>query len=114
MTDVINPDGAVIEQETIKRRDFLKVVGVSGAAVAATACYPHDKVEKLIPYVTSPDNTVPGVSSYYASTCRECSAGCGIIVETRDGRAIKIEGNPDHPVNRGALCGRGQAALQGL
>ncbi len=102
------------EESAVKRRDFLKIVGVSGAAVAATACYPNDKVEKLIPYVTSPDNTVPGVSSYYATTCRECAAGCGLIIETRDGRAIKAEGNPDHPVNRGALCGRGQAALQGL
>ena len=39
---------------------------------------------------------------------------CGIIVETRDGRAIKVEGNPEHPVNRGALCARGQSALQAL
>ncbi len=111
MTDVIDTQE---ETAAIKRRDFLKVVGVSGAAVAATACYPNDKVEKLIPYVTSPDNTVPGVSSYFATTCRECAAGCGLLVETRDGRAIKAEGNPDHPVNRGALCGRGQSALQGL
>ena len=108
-------DMAETETEvSVKRRDFLKVLGVSGAAAAATACYPHDKVEKLIPYVTSPDNTVPGVSTYYATTCRECAAGCGVLVETRDGRAIKAEGNPDHPVNRGALCGRGQSALQGL
>ncbi|MGH7655397.1 MAG: molybdopterin-dependent oxidoreductase, partial [Gemmatimonadaceae bacterium] len=99
---------------TVKRRDFLKVVGASGAVAAVTACYPNDKVEKLIPYVASPDNTVPGVSTYYASTCRECAAGCGVIIETRDGRAIKAEGNPDHPVNHGALCGRGQSALQGL
>ena len=97
----------------VRRRDFLKVVGVSSAAVAAVGCY-SDKVEKLIPYVASPDNTVPGVSTYYATTCRECAAGCGVLVETRDGRAIKAEGNPDHPVNRGALCGRGQSALQGL
>ncbi len=108
-------DSAVADtNSTVKRREFLKVVGVTGAAAAVTACYPNDKVEKLIPYVTSPDNTVPGVSTYYATTCRECAAGCGVIVETRDGRAIKIEGNPDHPVNRGALCGRGQSALQGL
>src|ERR1017187_4952487 len=98
----------------VRRRDFLKVVGVTGAAAAVTACYPNDKVEKLIPYVASPDNTVPGVSTYYATTCRECAAGCGLLVETRDGRAIKAEGNPDHPVNRGALCARGQAGLQGL
>ena len=97
----------------VKRRDFLKVLGVTGAATTMVGCS-SDQVEKLIPYVTSPDQTVPGVSNYYASTCRECAAGCGIIVETRDGRALKIEGNPDHPVNRGALCARGQAALQGL
>ncbi|MDQ8154518.1 MAG: molybdopterin dinucleotide binding domain-containing protein, partial [Gemmatimonadota bacterium] len=57
---------------------------------------------------------MPGVSNFYATTCRECAAGCGLIIETRDGRAIKAEGNPDHPVNRGAICARGQAALQGL
>ena len=98
---------------TVRRRDFLKVLGATGAATTLVGCY-SDKIEKLIPYVNSPDNTVPGVSNYYASTCRECAAGCGLLVETRDGRAIKAEGNPDHPVNRGALCARGQSALQGL
>jgi molybdopterin-containing oxidoreductase family iron-sulfur binding subunit len=97
----------------VKRRDFLKVLGAGGAATATVGCS-GDKVEKLIPYLVSPDHTVPGVSTHFATTCRECAAGCGIIVETRDGRAIKAEGNPDHPVNRGALCARGQSALQGL
>ena len=97
----------------VKRREFLKVIGASGAAATLVGCA-SDKVEKLIPYVSSPDNTVPGVSSYYATTCRECAAGCGLIIETRDGRAIKAEGNPEHPVNQGALCARGQSALQGL
>ncbi|MFM9013828.1 MAG: twin-arginine translocation signal domain-containing protein, partial [Gemmatimonadota bacterium] len=97
----------------VKRRDFLKVLGVGGAAATATGCSTGD-VEKLIPYLVSPDQTVPGVSNYYASTCRECAAGCGIIVEVRDGRAIKVEGNPDHPVNQVALCARGQSSLQGL
>jgi len=96
----------------VRRREFLKVLGVSGAAVSAAAC--SEPTGKLIPYLVSPDETVPGVSTYYATTCRECAAGCGVIAETRDGRAIKLEGNPDHPVNRGALCARGQAALQGL
>ena len=97
----------------VKRRDFLKVVGAAGATATMVGCGTGD-VEKLIPYLVSPDNTVPGVSSYYATTCRECAAACGVIAETRDGRAIKLEGNPEHPVNRGALCARGQSALQGL
>ena len=97
----------------VKRRDFLKVLSVTGAATAAVGCTSGD-VEKLIPYLVSPDQTTPGVSNYYATTCRECAAGCGLIVEVRDGRAIKAEGNPQHPVNRGALCARGQSGLQGL
>ena len=97
----------------VKRRDFLKVLGATGAATTAIGCS-QERVEKLIPYLVSPDQTVPGVSNYYATTCRECAAGCGVIAETRDGRAIKLEGNPAHPVNRGALCARGQSALQGL
>ncbi|HEY8174401.1 MAG TPA: 4Fe-4S dicluster domain-containing protein [Gemmatimonadaceae bacterium] len=99
----------------VRRREFLKVLGV-GAAATATACTyaGPEETGKLIPYLISPDQTVPGVSTYYATLCRECSAGCGIIAETRDGRAIKLEGNPEHPLNRGALCARGQAGLQGL
>jgi Fe-S-cluster-containing dehydrogenase component len=97
----------------VKRRDFLKVVGATTAATTMIGCS-SESVEKLIPYLVSPDETVPGVSTYYASTCRECSAACGIIAETRDGRAIKLEGNPEHPLNRGALCARGQSALQAL
>src|SRR6185437_7754878 len=95
------------------RRNFLKVLGVAGATTAAVGCS-SDHVEKLIPYLVHPDETVPGVSNFYASTCRECAAGCGVLLEVRDGRTFKVEGNPDHPLNRGALCSRGQASVQGL
>ncbi|HSA56866.1 MAG TPA: molybdopterin-dependent oxidoreductase [Gemmatimonadaceae bacterium] len=101
------------ETKGVKRRDFLKVLGAAGAASASIGCG-QEQVEALIPYLVSPDQTVPGVSTHYATLCRECSAGCGVVAEVRDGRAIKLEGNPEHPVNRGALCARGQAALQGL
>ncbi|HEY2377718.1 MAG TPA: 4Fe-4S dicluster domain-containing protein [Gemmatimonadaceae bacterium] len=107
------PDADNSKTAGVRRREFLKVLGASGAVAAAVGCAPED-VGKLIPYVVSPDDTVPGVSTYYATTCRECSAACGVIAETRDGRAIKLEGNPEHPLNRGGLCARGQAALQGL
>ncbi len=97
----------------VKRREFLKVLGAASAVTTTIGCS-QEKVEKLIPYLVSPDQTVPGVSTYYSSTCRECATACGVVAEVRDGRAIKLEGNPDHPVNHGALCARGQAALQGL
>jgi anaerobic selenocysteine-containing dehydrogenase/Fe-S-cluster-containing dehydrogenase component len=97
----------------LDRRRFLKVLGVSTAGTAAlTGCSDH--VEKLVPYLVQSEDQIPGVATWYASTCTECEAGCGVHVRTREGRAVKLEGNPEHPVNRGKLCSRGQAALQGL
>src|SRR6266478_3901338 len=102
------------------RRSFFKIVATSGAAVAAGGCgndvneLVGNIPEKLIPYVVPPDNIVPGVAAYFSTVCRECPAGCGLVAKNRDGRVIKLEGNPDHPVNAGALCIRGQAQLQGL
>jgi len=93
----------------IDRRDFLKLVGVSAGAAAASGC--SDPVEKLIPYVIQPEEITPGLAVYYSSTCQECPAGCGLHVRTREGRPIKLEGNPNHPVNQGVLCARGQAGL---
>jgi len=101
---------------TIDRRRFLKVLGVTGAGAAAmSACgIGPEPTEKLIPYLIQPEDQIPGTATYYASTCRECAAGCGIHVRVREGRAVKIEGNPESPINAGRLCARGQAALQGL
>ena len=80
----------------LKRRDFLKVLGAGGAGAATVGCSTGE-VERLIPYVIPADDIVPGVPTWYASTCRECPAGCGILVETHSGRVTKVEGNPDHP-----------------
>ncbi len=87
---------------------------MSGAGAAAVSGCSTAKVEKLIPYLVQSEDQVPGNPTWYASTCTECSAGCGLHVKTREGRAIKLEGNPDHPVNAGTLCAHGQSALQGL
>jgi anaerobic selenocysteine-containing dehydrogenase len=94
------------------RRSFFKVVATTGAAAAAGGC--GQSAEQLIPYVIPPDNIVPGVPAYFASVCRECPSGCGIVAKNRDGRVIKLEGNPDHPSNTGALCVLGHAGLQAL
>ncbi len=97
----------------MKRRDFLKVLGVVGGTAAVTSSC-SEPVEQIIPYVIPPENVVPGIPQFYTTTCRECSAGCGIIVKNREGRAIKVEGNPENPVNQGKTCALGQASLQGL
>src|SRR5262247_773913 len=96
----------------IDRRSFFRIVAATGAAAAVGGCGPP--AEKLLSAVTPPEEIVPGVPSYFATVCRECPAGCGVLAKNRDGRVIKLEGNPGHPVNAGALCIRGQAGLQGL
>lgn len=101
----------------LERRDFLKVLGTAGAGVALSACSNSlggVPPERLIPYVVPQDDIVPGIATYYRTTCRECPAGCGMDIATREGRAIKAEGNPLSPMSQGKLCPRGQASLQGL
>src|SRR5713226_1329952 len=102
--------------DSIDRRRFLKVLGATSAGAAAlSSCgIGPEPTEKLIPYLIQPEDQIPGTATYYATTCREYAAGCGVQVRVREGRAVKLEGNPDSPINRGRLCARGQAALQGL
>ncbi|MGH7807218.1 MAG: molybdopterin-dependent oxidoreductase, partial [Thermodesulfobacteriota bacterium] len=114
MSDGKKGDSTRLTAGGIKRRDFLKIIGVAGGtAVVSGGCSP-EPVEQIIPYVIPPDDIIPGIPKWYASTCMECPSGCGILVKNREGRAIKIEGNPLSPINSGSLCARGQAALQGL
>jgi anaerobic selenocysteine-containing dehydrogenase/Fe-S-cluster-containing dehydrogenase component len=96
----------------VSRRSFLKLAAASGAAAAIPGCKPAAR--HLIPYVIPDENVIPGVPSFYATSCNECPAGCGVVARVREGRVIKLEGNPADPIGAGALCARGQAALQGL
>jgi MoCo/4Fe-4S cofactor protein with predicted Tat translocation signal len=97
----------------IKRRDFLKLSALTATMATVAGCS-RAPVEKAIPFLVQSEEMVPGRSLYYASMCGGCSSGCGVLVKTRDGRAIKLEGNPEHPVSRGGLCAIGQASLLGL
>ena len=98
----------------ITRRDFLKL-GATGAAVSVlTGCQNPRHWVILEPFVKPPEQQLAGQPTWYATTCRQCPAGCGVIVRLMNGRAVKLEGNPEHPLNLGKLCARGQAGLQVL
>ena len=100
------------EVTEMDRRGFLKVMG-AGLLLATSACT-RRPVEKVIPYVNKPEEITPGIANWYTSTCQECSAQCGLLVKTREGRPIKLEGNPDHALSQGGLCARGQASILNL
>jgi len=101
--------------EKISRRDFLKLATAGAATTAVlTGCGPASRYVEREPYKKMPEYTYNGLSTYYATTCRECAAACGLVVRTMQGRAIKVEGNAENPVNLGKTCARGQATLHGL
>lgn len=99
-------------EKGIDRRGFLKLMGAS-TVMAALACT-RRPVEKIIPFVNRPEDVTPGIAQHYATSCQGCVAGCGVVAKVREGRPIKLEGNPQHPVNQGALCANGQASLLDL
>lgn len=107
------------------RRNFLKAATLSGATAALGGCgHPEEQLIRFIPE----EDLVPGIATWKPSVCPLCPSGCGLMVRVmegdaevvRNGRlgvmqmglAKKIEGNPQHPVNRGKLCPRGQAGVQ--
>ncbi len=95
------------------RRDFLKLMGFGlGAATVAASC--EIPVKKAIPYVTKPDEIVPGVANYYASSFVNGGDYCAVLVKTREGRPIKIEGNSLSSVTKGGTSARAQASVLSL
>lgn len=101
------------ERSGIDRRSFLRLAGFSVAGAIVAGCQ-EGSVEKAIPFLVQPEEITPGVAYWYATTCAGCNAGCGVMAKSRDGRPVKLEGSPDHPVSRGGLCAMGQASLLGL
>jgi MoCo/4Fe-4S cofactor protein with predicted Tat translocation signal len=80
-----------LAQSGTSRRDFLKYVGFSTAAVTLAAC--EGPVHKSIPYVLQPEQIIPGVADYYATTVFDGFDFANLLVKTREGRPIKIDNN---------------------
>ena len=92
----------------VARRDFLKLMGAS-MAMAATAC--TRPAQTIIPYARAPKEVTPGVANFYTSTWFDGNEGAGLLVKTLEGRPLKFEGNPNHPMNSGSLVARAHAEV---
>ncbi len=102
----------------VNRRKFLKMLGWGGAGTALAGCDLPTTVtleegkEEVVAYVLPEEYVIPGIGVWYASTCIQCAAGCGLHGRVREGRVLKVEGHPDSPINHGKTCMMGQAGVQ--
>src|SRR5438309_1105703 len=103
-------DGASEWPADLSRREFLRLASASLALAGVGACT-KQPIEKIVPYVKQPQGIVPGKPLYFATATTLGGYGQGIIVTSREGRPIKIEGNPDHPASLGATTIWAQADL---
>ncbi|QEC67966.1 4Fe-4S dicluster domain-containing protein [Panacibacter ginsenosidivorans] len=106
-------DGKSFLHAAAPRRDFLKYLGFSTAAAAlAASC--EIPVKKAIPFANKPEDIIPGVANYYATTYIQDGDAVSILAKVRDGRPIKIEGNDLSPVTKGGTSARVQASVLDL
>ncbi len=106
------PEGASELPEGVTRRDMMMLLGASLSLAGLAGC--RRPVEEIVPYVTAPEEIVPGIPRYYATTMPFRRSAYGLIVESHEGRPTKIEGNPSHPSTLGASSSRIQASVLGL
>jgi molybdopterin-containing oxidoreductase family iron-sulfur binding subunit len=94
---------------------MITLIGASMSLAGLTGCdIVRRPVENIVPYVTAPEEIVPGIPRYYATTMPFGRSAYGLIVESHEGRPTKIEGNPAHPSTLGASSSRIQASILGL
>ena len=100
------------QEQGWQRREFLQLMGAS-LALASFGCV-RRPTEKIVPYVKRPDDIILGKANFYSSSYYDGEEGFGILVKTREGRPIKVEGNKNHPINQGALSARAHSHLLSL
>ena len=105
-------EGASELPEGVTRRDMIMLLGASLSLAGLAGC--RRPVEEIVPYVTAPEEIVPGIPRQYATTMPFRRSAYGLIVESHEGRPTKIEGNPSHPSTLGASSSRVQASVLGL
>ena len=104
-------DERIVDSST-NRRDFLKFLGFSVTAASLAAC--ETPVRKAIPYLNKPEEITPGVANYYASTYWDGNDYAGVLVKTREGRPIKVDGNELCSITKGGSHARVQASVLSL
>lgn len=104
------PESAEEWDDSLSRRNFMKVMGASLAFAGLTGCV-IQPLEKIVPYVRYSDGLLPGVPNYYATSMSLGGISTGLLAKSFDGRPIKIEGNPDHPGSLGSTDVLAQASL---
>lgn len=109
--DEITGNKPASESQTT-RRDFLKYLGFGVAAASLAAC--ETPIRKTMPYVVKPEEIMPGVPNYYASTYSDGHDYASILVKTHEGRPIKIEGNELSSLSKGKINARVQASVLGV
>jgi len=107
------PRGASEWVDSPSRREFLKLMAASFALAGLTACG-GETPEKIVPPVYQPEQRTPGLPLYYATALPLGGYARGVVVTSREGRPIKIEGNPQHPASLGATDAFGQASILSL
>ncbi|MEX1129587.1 MAG: TAT-variant-translocated molybdopterin oxidoreductase [Vicinamibacterales bacterium] len=106
------PEGASELPDGVTRREMMTLLGASLSLAGLAGC--RRPVEEIVPYVTAPEDVVPGIPRHYATTMPFGRSAYGLIVESHEGRPTKIEGNPSHPSTLGASSSRVQASVLGL
>ena len=106
------PEGASELPQGISRRDMIMLLGASVSLAGIAGC--RRPVEEIVPFVTAPEEIVPGIPRYYATTMPFRRSAYGLVVESHEGRPTKVEGNPAHPSTVGSSSSLVQASVLNL